>query len=161
MIFSLLVNNTRLNIWKTQLILENPENANMLNKIGNERVKTVQPSLNDNKAGPGQASSKLDQNQAISAAAHSTAHSSESHLTASEELLLIQTQHALQSTRMTAARKRQDSARALDRDEHKTIARTLNRMIGIISALLNAFLFLIAIAEMFYCRTKQSAKLFS
>ena len=33
MIFSLLVNNTRLNIWKTQLILENPENDNMLNKI--------------------------------------------------------------------------------------------------------------------------------
>ena len=33
MIFILLINNTRLNIWKTQLILENPENANMLNKI--------------------------------------------------------------------------------------------------------------------------------
>ena len=33
MMFSLLVNNTRLNIWKTHLILENPENANMLNKI--------------------------------------------------------------------------------------------------------------------------------
>ena len=34
MIFSLLVNNKKLNIWKTQLILENLENANMLNKIG-------------------------------------------------------------------------------------------------------------------------------
>ena len=115
-------------------------------------VKVVQP-LDDNGASRVQASSKLDRNNAISAAAQSTAvtaHSSEFQLTASEELLLIQTQHALQSARMTAAREREDAARALDREEHKTIARTLNRMIGILSALLNAFLFLMAIAEMFF-----------
>ena len=116
-------------------------------------VKVVHPLLDDNGASRVQASSKLDRNDVISAAAHSTAvteHSSELHLTASEELLLIQTQHALQSARMTAAREREDGARALDREEHKTIARTLNRMIGILSALLNAFLFLMAIAEMFF-----------
>ena len=31
---SLLVNNTKLNIWKTQLILKNSENTNMLQNLG-------------------------------------------------------------------------------------------------------------------------------